>query len=974
MDSPEYLDLDAIDFSEEGISDAASVCDSSSGRPCGELGSPSNSSVLGGSLHKLNPAVPGMFLESKYRPVKRVPPLTHQPPETGPALPLKPQHPVSAGHSSSSLLKPQHPAVTGNVSSPLKKHASQQPGAVQPKVLAQIGHDAQLGMSMGKQGGSSLFADAKVDQSKATDIGVKMGLIGSPERQSKARASPYSFQFLWKSLGELEHYDLELDEILDVPYANYQSATMDTGEERKPEPQCKLDRAQSSGLCLSATEAQWDPVNGKAVTSQSHTAPQTKADVHTSSDENGKGKDRQGCTQPHEIDVHEQDLLEATTTGLTVGSSSGGAFKCPEAEVISQTLPRVLNSISECAEGEEERGAACQSVTKEHAARGAMGIEVLMPQPEEMTKARSIITAIAEGHVSLLRKQLSESAERIRDEGANNVLHMAATSGQLECLQYLASALPEDGLLERNAEGLTPTATAIKNGHLESVMWLVSETEAGAELSVSVERPALIHFAARFGQERILVWLLQYMQEEGVSLDGLDPDGNSAAHVAAREGHLACLQTLVEYGASVTTLNKVGQKPLQCAEKHRHPTCARYLVVVETCMSLASQVVKLTKQLREKTSEIVKLQSQLQVLTGGQASASIPDKVHPARWSGSSPDYSRSSGSSPESTQLSSVGRSASQELVNAKPIGGQTGGHGSHLPPKAGQGLFQGAEDTDTVLRNLLGEEISGQMLKDEKLSLEFPDKDKKRFIQRQLHNRKAAGPGAGRPGYVGGSPSDGRPSSSSSTDSSSPVNQQRPRPRPIVEKGENLHFVLKKHAFDGGRAQSSSSPDSAGQGSDPGAWSAPKMSRSVSLDSGTAQTEGGSSSSASTPELRSPKSERRCSPKSALKSPTSRGKSLSGTKLRVTFEEPLVHVAPPPEPTQPSTEPSADGGAGPRGGGSPSQPANNIYSVSACRMLDQSKCSGAQSCESSHEVEEVIRIKAGTDKGPAEAQEFFL
>ncbi|CAM9888502.1 unnamed protein product [Lampetra planeri] len=899
MDSPEYLDLDAIDFSEEGISvsergSMLCMCSPFINQLLDE-GIPVSCGLWDLIEHTQRPC--GMEeCESKYRPVKRVPPLTHQPPETGPALPLKPQHPVSAGHSSSSLLKPQHPAVTGNVSSPLKKHASQQPGA---------------------------------------------------------------------SLGELEHYDLELDEILDVPYANYQSAAMDTGEERKPEPQCKLDRTQSSGLCLSATEAQWDPVNGKAVTSQSHTAPQTKADVHTSSDENGKGKDRQGCTQPHEIDVHEQDLLEATTTGLTVGSSSGGAFKCPEAEVISQTLPRVLNSISECAEGEEERGAACQSVTKEHAARGAMGIEVLMPQPEEMTKARSIITAIAEGHVSLLRKQLSESAERIRDEGANNVLHMAATSGQLECLQYLASALPEDGLLERNAEGLTPTATAIKNGHLESVMWLVSETEAGAELSVSVERPALIHFAARFGQERILVWLLQYMQEEGVSLDGLDPDGNSAAHVAAREGHLACLQTLVEYGASVTTLNKVGQKPLQCAEKHRHPTCARYLVVVETCMSLASQVVKLTKQLREKTSEIVKLQSQLQVLTGGQASASIPDKVHPAR---------RSSGSSPESTQLSSVGRSASQELVNAKPIGGQTGGHGSHLPPKAGQGLFQGAEDTDTVLRNLLGEEISGQMLKDEKLSLEFPDKDKKRFIQRQLHNRKAAGPGAGRPGYVGGSPSDGRPSSSSSTDSSSPVNQQRPRPRPIVEKGENLHFVLKKHAFDGGRAQSSSSPDSAGQGSDPGAWSAPKMSRSVSLDSGTAQTEGGSSSSASTPELRSPKSERRCSPKSALKSPTSRGKSLSGTKLRVTFEEPLVHVAPPPEPTQPSTEPSADGGAGPRGGGSPSQPANNIYSVSACRMLDQSKCSGAQSCESSHEVEEVIRIKAGTDKGPAEAQEFFL
>lgn len=59
------------------------------------------------------------------------------------------------------------------------------------------------------------------------------------------------------------------------------------------------------------------------------------------------------------------------------------------------------------------------------------------------------------------------------------------------------------------------------------------------------------------------------------------------------------VQTLVEYGSNVTIQNQQGERPSQSAERQGHTTCARYLVVVETCMSLASQVVKLTKQLNE---------------------------------------------------------------------------------------------------------------------------------------------------------------------------------------------------------------------------------------------------------------------------------------------------------------------------------------------------------------------------------------
>ena len=45
-----------------------------------------------------------------------------------------------------------------------------------------------------------------------------------------------------------------------------------------------------------------------------------------------------------------------------------------------------------------------------------------------------------------------------------------------------------------------------------------------------------------FAQERILLWLLQFMQEQGISLDEVDQQGNSAVHVAAQHGHLGCIQ------------------------------------------------------------------------------------------------------------------------------------------------------------------------------------------------------------------------------------------------------------------------------------------------------------------------------------------------------------------------------------------------------------------------------------------------
>ncbi|NP_001107108.1 synphilin-1 isoform X1 [Danio rerio] len=339
--------------------------------------------------------------------------------------------------------------------------------------------------------------------------------------------------------GELEHYDLDMDEILDVPYikCTQQAAT--------------LPRAPSAG--------------------NTHTL------VHSESLSSGT----QFCVLSPVMRKSKSADLRAQSLGF------------------ENTHEQIPDSKTGADGGHASRKQA-RGVSRE--------------VDEEAKKSQNILNIVRDGQISLLPHFAAENLELIRDEDGNNLLHVSAAQGHTDCLQHLTSLMGEDCLNERNKQQLTPAGLSVRNGHLECVRWMVSETEAIAELSCTREHPSLIHYAARYGQERVLLWLLQFMQEQAISLDEQDQNGNSAVHVAAQFGHLGCLQTLVEYGSNVTVQNQQCERASQCAERQGHTTCSRYLVVVETCMSLASQVVKLTKQLHEQTTARVALQNQLQLL------------------------------------------------------------------------------------------------------------------------------------------------------------------------------------------------------------------------------------------------------------------------------------------------------------------------------------------------------------------------
>ena len=86
---------------------------------------------------------------------------------------------------------------------------------------------------------------------------------------------------------------------------------------------------------------------------------------------------------------------------------------------------------------------------------------------------------------------------------------------------------------------------------MHCVRWLVRHSVARDELTVSqrtssidgsTTRPPLAHVAARFDRDEILDWICEEMSREQVAVDCGDHCSNTPVHVAARYGHLRCIQ------------------------------------------------------------------------------------------------------------------------------------------------------------------------------------------------------------------------------------------------------------------------------------------------------------------------------------------------------------------------------------------------------------------------------------------------
>ena len=91
-----------------------------------------------------------------------------------------------------------------------------------------------------------------------------------------------------------------------------------------------------------------------------------------------------------------------------------------------------------------------------------------------------------------------------------------------------------------------------------------------------------------------------------------DSAGVTLAHVAAREGHLTCIQTLVDHDIDVTIPDKDGRSPADYAYSAGQTGCARYLVMEESCWLLSLRIARLHKELKDCKEENKELRQRLE--------------------------------------------------------------------------------------------------------------------------------------------------------------------------------------------------------------------------------------------------------------------------------------------------------------------------------------------------------------------------
>lgn len=194
--------------------------------------------------------------------------------------------------------------------------------------------------------------------------------------------------------------------------------------------------------------------------------------------------------------------------------------------------------------------------------------------------------AAQNSHLEVIKLLLDREEDVITSSEDEIPMNWAAKNGYLEVVKLL---LDRGADIMNSIRECTPIHLAATNGHLEVVQLLLNR---GADVIANDDISASLHLAAENGHLEVVQLLLNQggsvlsSYKPGDDVFGLRFDANllggpygSMLNTVAYQGQLKMLQVLVEnYNADITATDSFGRTPLHIAARGGHIDCVDYLL------------------------------------------------------------------------------------------------------------------------------------------------------------------------------------------------------------------------------------------------------------------------------------------------------------------------------------------------------------------------------------------------------------
>jgi len=192
-----------------------------------------------------------------------------------------------------------------------------------------------------------------------------------------------------------------------------------------------------------------------------------------------------------------------------------------------------------------------------------------LKQRRRNDRINQILSAAAEGDLMSMKAALKNESANVCDDLKRTPLHVAASEGQLEIVQYLVDCKADLKAEDQFKNNCLNDAVRHKHDHVAKFLH-----EKGATLVMLGNTDGVLMCKAAHKGDHSEI---QRLLENDVSPNASDYDGRTALHLASSEGHIQLVKFLLDNKADVNIRDNFQGSALEDAVRHGHVSIQRLI-------------------------------------------------------------------------------------------------------------------------------------------------------------------------------------------------------------------------------------------------------------------------------------------------------------------------------------------------------------------------------------------------------------